>query len=113
MNSLHRLQLWATTAAEAHASDVFLCEGEPLRVRIDGAVRPIKDGENVTREELEALWVTCQGSQSTGQHDLDAHWDSGDWRYRVNLHRHLGKLGSALRVIQTEIPRACPRNAFL
>ncbi len=104
MNSTHRLQLWATAAAEAQASDVFLSEGEPPRVRIDGTVRPIDDAENVTREELEALWVLCQGIQPTSPHDLDAHWDTGGWRYRVNLHRHLGKLGAALRIIQTKIP---------
>ncbi|MDA7525608.1 hypothetical protein N8525_00450 [Verrucomicrobiales bacterium] len=73
MNSTHRLQLWATAAAEAQASDVFLSEGEPPRVRIDGTVRPIDDAENVTREELEALWVLCQGIQPTSPHDLDAH----------------------------------------
>lgn len=104
MTGLHRIQAWCEQAVEARASDVFFNEAEPARVRIDGVVKPLNGAEPVSRDELGALWSVCRGSEKVGPGDLDTHWVFGGRRYRINLHRHLGRLGAALRVIQSDIP---------
>ncbi len=104
MQAIENLQSLCAEAAEGGASDVFFNEGERPRLRVDGAVQMMSQAGLTSREEIEALWQACQGEEPVLESDLDAHWSSGRWRYRVNLHRHLGKLGAALRVIHTEIP---------
>ncbi len=104
---LSKLAAHCHCAAEAGASDVFFNESEIPRIRIDGTVRMMNDLPPVARESLRELWQACEGTTNRGapfSEDLDAHWETGRWRFRVNLHRHLGRWGASLRVIHTEIP---------
>lgn len=108
MSPLERIRALSRDAAEARASDLFLHEGELPRLRVDGSIRTLNGSEPIGREELLALWRACRpeapADAPTFEVDLDAHWEAGSLRFRVNLHRHVGRLGASLRVIQTRIP---------
>ncbi len=91
-------------AAESHgASDVFLQEGEVPRLKIDDQMMVL--GENpMDMGSMAGLWQLCGGDV---MQELDR--DSGmiaasGTRYRVNLHKVMGRLGAVLRRIRTDIP---------
>lgn len=90
--------------ALAHqAADLFLHEGEPPYARIGGRLLQIGD-EPLSRVDLVQLWTACQSDPVDGW-DRDASWtNSQGHRFRINLFRHLGKLGAALRPIKTQVP---------
>ncbi|RBP37639.1 twitching motility protein PilT [Roseimicrobium gellanilyticum] len=91
-------------AADAHqASDVFLQEDEIPRLKIREQIVLLGD-EPVTLQHLTGLWQVCGGKVES---DMDR--DSGlishtHVRFRVNLHRSMGRLAAVLRRIKTEIP---------
>lgn len=90
-------------AAEAHqASDVFLQEDEIPRLKINEQIMLLGE-EPVTLQHLTGLWQVCGGKVES---DMDR--DSGlishtHVRFRVNLHRTMGRLAAVLRRIKTEI----------
>lgn len=90
-------------AAEEHqASDVFLQEDEIPRLKINEQIMLLGE-EPVTLQHLMGLWQVCGGKVDS---DLDR--DSGlishtRVRFRVNLHRTMGRLAAVLRRIKTEI----------
>ncbi|MFZ4763824.1 MAG: type IV pilus twitching motility protein PilT, partial [Roseimicrobium sp.] len=91
-------------AAEQHqASDVFLQEGEVARLKIQEQIHFIGN-EPIELACMAALWQACGGKIES---DLDR--DSGlisknHVRFRVNLHRTMGRLGAVLRRIKTNVP---------
>lgn len=91
-------------AADEHcASDVFLQEGVPPRLKINEEIMFFGDTP-VTLAMMVGLWTACGADATT---DLDK--DSGlisstGTRFRVNMHRVLGRLGAVLRRIRTDIP---------
>ena len=85
------------------ASDLFLSEGAVARTKIGGELMMLGDAP-VTLEEVSAFWKLC-GGDPTYDGDRDSSFVNEDGvRFRVNLHRHTGKLGAVLRRISTEIP---------
>ncbi len=91
-------------AADEHqASDIFLQEDLPPRLKINEQIMFFGE-EPVTLSQMAGLWTTCGADPAA---DLDK--DSGlvsqaGTRFRVNLHRVLGRLGAVLRRIRTDIP---------
>lgn len=93
----------ATVALHNGASDLFLAEDAPARFKVGGIMQE-SIARAVTRQELMAFWTVCGGNPAE-QTDLDAAWLLPDGpRFRVNFHRHLGRLGAVLRQIRTQIP---------
>ena len=93
----------AATALRNGASDLFLAEDAPARFKVGGLMQE-SIHRPVSRGDLEDFWHVCGGDPST-QSDLDAAWKMPDGpRFRVNLHKHLGRLGAVLRQIRTQIP---------
>jgi pilus retraction protein PilT len=91
------------SADEHRASDVFLQEGVPPRLKINEEIMFFGE-EPVSLAMMAALWTACGADPST---DLDK--DSGlisssGTRFRVNMHRVLGRLGAVMRRIRTDIP---------
>ncbi len=90
-------------AAEAHqASDLFLQEDEVPRLKINEQIMLLGE-EPITLQHMIGLWQVCGGKVES---DLDR--DSGlishtHVRFRVNLHRTMGRLGAVLRRIKTDI----------
>ncbi len=91
-------------AADEHqASDVFLQEGEVPRLKINEQILVLGE-EPLTLAPMSALWQAC-GANAQGDLDRDSGLISHTHtRYRVNLHRTLGRLGAVLRRIKTTMP---------
>jgi len=92
-------------AFEGQATDVFLLEGEPPRVRIEGELA-IFHPRPIPRENMEELWKSCGDRDDVlSLGELDVSWQlPGGGRVRVNLYRTLGRLAAALRPIGVQVP---------
>lgn len=85
------------------ASDLFLEEGGPPRVKLHGAVQELQEPP-VTRADLAGFWLAC-GADPDKENDHDASYALEEGaRFRVSLFRHSGRLGAALRVIKVQVP---------
>jgi pilus retraction protein PilT len=92
-------------AEEQEASDVFLQEDEVPRLKINEQIRVFGE-EPLSLAEITAFWQACGGNPN-GDGDMDR--DSGfvsptHTRYRVSLHRTMGRLSAVLRRIKTKVP---------
>ena len=90
-------------ADEHNASDIFLQEDEIPRLKITEQIH-VYGEERMSLGQLTALWQSCGGDP---QADRDR--DSGlvsrsHTRFRVNMHKSIGRLGAVLRRIRTYIP---------
>src|SRR4029450_13457117 len=92
-------------AEQQQASDVFLQEDEIPRLKINEQIIVLGD-EPLSLAQLTAFWQAC-GANPQGDGDMDR--DTGfvsrtHTRYRVSLHRTMGRLGAILRRIKTRVP---------
>lgn len=90
------------TACAADASDVLLQADRPPLARTAGLLAPLGT-EPTTAEELTAMWLACGAPADAVDFDTALALPSGE-RFRVNLHRTLGRPGIALRRVRREIP---------
>lgn len=99
-SALH--QLIRDAFADA-ASDVFLVEDEPPRIRRADMVEILHPGP-VPRSAMEEFWRSC-GFEPDTHLDADVSWRVPEGgRLRVNLYQTLGRLAAVLRPIRDEIP---------
>ena len=86
------------------ATDVFIVEGEPPRIRREGEVVVLHPGP-VTRQAIEEFWADC-GVDPATQPEADVSWKMPESasRLRVNLYHTLGRLAAVLRPIRNDIP---------
>jgi len=92
-------------AEQQEASDVFLQEDEVPRLKINEQI--IVHGEEpMSRAHMTAFWQACgANAQDDGEMDRDAGFVSRTHtRYRVSLHRTMGRLAAVLRRIKTSVP---------
>ena len=90
-------------AEQQQASDVFLQEDEVPRLKVNEQIIVLGD-EPLSLAHITALWQTC-GANVQGDMDRDSGFISRTHtRYRVNLHRTMGRLGAVLRRIKTSVP---------
>ena len=91
-------------AAEQHqASDVFLQEGEIPRLKINERILLCGE-EPMDLPQMAALWQAC-GGNALADTDRDSGLVSKNHvRFRVNLHRTMGRLGAVMRRIKTQVP---------
>jgi twitching motility protein PilT len=85
------------------ATDVFLSEDQPTRLRINGEVSTVEDSK-MTRGEVAALWEACHVNPETDNERDARHLMSNGGYLRVNLYRAMGKLSAAIRPIKNVIP---------
>ncbi len=85
------------------ATDVFLMEEEPPRIRRDSDLQILHPGP-IPRLALEEFWKSC-GIDPAAHLEVDISWRvPGGGRLRVNLYHSLGRLAAVLRPIRNEIP---------
>jgi len=91
-------------AAEDHkASDIFLQEGEVPRMKIAEQLMIFGD-ELLLLPQMAGLWQAC-GGDSMRDMDVDTGMVSRSGiRFRVNLHKVMGRLAATLRRIRTDMP---------
>lgn len=92
-------------AEQQEASDVFLQENEVPRLKVNEQISVLGE-EPMSLAKMAAFWQACGGNPN-GDGDMDR--DSGfvsrtQTRYRVSLHRTMGRLGAVLRRIKTKVP---------
>lgn len=101
MTDISPIESVAAAAIEAGASDLFLAEGQVPRFRIAGSLHT--GGEEISPALLLRFWKACGADEEALQHDTA--WTSpGGCRFRVNLHRTLGKRAAAMRPVRTDPP---------
>jgi twitching motility protein PilT len=85
------------------ATDVFIAEGEPPRIRREGEMVVLHPGP-VPRAAMEEFWHAC-GIDPATHLEADVSWriPSGS-RLRVNLYHTLGRLAAVMRPIRNNIP---------
>ncbi len=90
-------------AEQQQASDVFLQEDEVPRLKINEQIVVLGE-EPMSLAHMTAFWQAC-GANTEGETDRDSGFISRTHtRYRVNLHRTMGRLGAVLRRIKTSVP---------
>jgi twitching motility protein PilT len=92
-------------AEQQQASDVFLQEDEVPRLKINEQIVVLGD-EPMSLAQMTAFWQACgANAQSDGDMDRDTGFVSRTHtRYRVSLHRTMGRLGAVLRRIKSSVP---------
>ena len=97
------LQQLIRDAFQDEATDVFLIEGEPPRIRREGRVVQLHPGP-VPRSSMELFWKEC-GINPEKEKETDVSWQLPEGkRLRVNLYHTLGRLAAVLRPIRDDIP---------
>lgn len=96
------IQLIRDAFADA-ATDVFLVENEPPRIRREGDVVVLHPGP-VSKEAMVEFWQAC-GIDPTAANEADISWRMPEGqRLRVNLYHTLGRLAAVMRPIRSKIP---------
>src|SRR5687767_387760 len=96
------IQLIRDAFADA-ATDVFIVEAEPPRIRHEGEVVVLHPGP-ISREAMEGFWHSC-GIDPATHHEADISWRIPNrGRLRVNLYHTLGPLGAVMRPIRNPSP---------
>src|ERR1043166_6665158 len=92
-------------AEQREASDVFLQEDEVPRLKVNEQISVFGE-ELMSRAQIAAFWQACgANAQDDGDKDRDAGFVSRTHtRYRVSLHRTMGRLGAVMRRIKTKVP---------
>ena len=99
-----------TTAANQHASDIFIIAGRPLSIKVDGHLTDF--GERLmpydTKQILECIY------QMANNRDLNRLLNTGDddfsfsipglSRFRINAYKQRGSLAAVIRVIAFQLP---------
>lgn len=103
MPETHAILRHIQSALHHGASDLFLEEDGPPRIKANGLVMELQVPP-VTREEIAAFWREC-GAAPDQTCDLDTSYHGADvGRFRVSLFRHSGRLGATLRTIKSQVP---------
>src|SRR5438552_18400151 len=92
-------------AEQQDASDVFLQEDEVPRLKINEQIIVLGE-EPMSLAHMTAFWQACgANAQGDGDRDRDTGFISRTrTRYRVSLHRTMGRLAAVLRRIKTKVP---------
>ena len=90
-------------AFAAGATDLFLCEDQVPRMRINGKVAHTDD-EPLEVETLRQFWMRCGCDPGDNLERDISYLVPGGHRLRVNLYKTLGQLAAVLRPIKDEIP---------
>jgi twitching motility protein PilU len=103
------LDLVLAEAVGSGASDVYLLEGVPPAIKVDGLVSPVSGADAIDaasmREVVERLLPEREraGFAERGEANL-SHMHPVFGRFRVNCYRAMGVSGAVLRRVKTEVP---------
>ncbi|MDE0885819.1 MAG: type IV pilus twitching motility protein PilT [Myxococcota bacterium] len=91
-------------AIQGGASDIHLKTGLPPLFRVDGALVPLRDGERITADEMQAMASAMMNPVQKTRYEEDREADlaygiPGLGRFRVNIFQQRGNVGIVLRVI--------------
>jgi twitching motility protein PilU len=96
-------------AVATNASDVYLIEGTPPTLKVDGVAGPMEGMPALTKPDLQNLLVMLvpetarKAFEATGEANL-SYVHPAHGRFRLNCYRALGASGVVLRRVKTEVP---------
>lgn len=93
---------------EAKASDMFITDGAPVSLKIDGTMTPITQqplSPSLTRMLAESLMNGQQQAEFNQHLECNLAYALGDMaRFRINVFMQRGSVGMVIRIINTKIP---------
>ena len=99
-----------TTAANQHASDIFIIAGRPLSIKVDGHLTDY--GERLMPDDTKQI-LECI-NQMANNRDINHLLNTGDddfsfsipglSRFRINAYKQRGSLAAVIRVIAFQLP---------
>jgi len=93
----------AENAFETGATDLFLCEDQVPRVRMDNEIQ-VPGASVLSHDDMVQFWLDCHADPETTMEKDTSHVTSSRKRLRVNLYKSIGLLSAVLRPIKDEIP---------
>ncbi len=100
MTYIHDLILMAWNY---EASDLFLVEGNPGRMKTFGRLRECGE-KTIEKAEMQAFWRACAvDPENTLEKDVSFSGPNKS-RWRVSLHKSFGRLAATLRQVKASIP---------
>jgi twitching motility protein PilU len=97
------------SAVTYNASDIYLIEGTPPTLKVDGVAAPLEGLPALTKLDLQKLLILMvpepqrKAFEASGEANLSyVHQAFG--RFRLNCYRTLGANGLVLRRVKTEVP---------
>jgi twitching motility protein PilT len=111
---MNRIDAFLELAVHQGGSDVHMVAGQPLRIRLNGTLQPVRFRELTARdvdEFLEEFMTDGQRAALERDHAVDFAYESEKvGRFRVNVYRHTGGLAAAMRVVPTQPPQLAALN---
>ena len=105
---MNRIDAFLELAVKQGGSDVHLVAGQPIRIRLNGALEPVRFRDISARDMgdfLEEFMSPEQRAQlELGDHVDFAYESKQAGRFRVNVYRHTRGLGAAFRIIPEKPP---------
>ena len=105
---MNRIDAFLEMAVKQGGSDVHLVSGQPLRIRLNGVLEPVRFRELSSRdmdEFLEEFMNDAQRSHLAEDLHVDFAYESDiAGRFRVNVYRHRDGLAAAFRVVPQSPP---------
>jgi len=93
---------------ERRGSDLHMCVGSPPVIRVDGDLQPLNYAELTPTKVQELVYAILTDErviEFESHHELDfAYSVAGMSRFRVNVHKQRGSLGTVLRAIPMHAP---------
>jgi len=96
-------------AVTSNASDIYLIEGTPPALKVDGVVAPMDGAAPLARIDLQKLLILMvpepqrKAFEASAEANL-SYMHQGIGRFRLNCYRTLGSTGIVLRRVKTEVP---------
>ncbi len=95
-------------AIEKNASDIHICVGIPLMIRIDGKLLPMGDTAGITQEKVRELIMSFTPEDMIAvlrqKKEVDFSFGYKSMRFRVNIYYQKGTEAASLRLISKNIP---------
>lgn len=106
--ALNHLNLILSAMLEAKASDLFITDGAPVSLKIDGKMTPITQqalSSALTRWLAESLMTDAQRADFNRTNECNLAYAMGTAaRFRVNVFVQRNSVGMVIRIINTKIP---------
>ncbi len=106
---MNRIDAFLELAVNQGGSDLHLLSGEAPRIRLHGDLQPVRFrelSEHDVTEFLNEFMTPEQRAKLAARSAVDFAYESETaGRFRVNVYKHSGGIGAALRVVRGEVPR--------
>ncbi len=111
---MNRIDAFLELAVHQGGSDVHMVSGQPMRIRLNGTLQPVRFRELTPRDVddfLEEFMTPGQRAALDRDHAVDFAYEAETaGRFRVNVYRHAAGLAAAMRVVPTQPPSLASLN---